>query len=190
MPSTFNTMESGNIVHILLLLCPVMILAINQGEILQESLPDGGMQGSSRVQSFSEMLDVTSRQHIRFAVKAGTSPTLLLSQKRISSIDINTPDYLEILIGGYGNSKSMIGIGALVNDIGATDTPNILDATSFNCFWMSWTDGVIRVGIGFVIGQDIFMEKIYPMNIDINYLAVWNGYGSGGEWQIYAGIYY
>ncbi len=184
-------MESRYIFHVLVLLCPVMTLAINQAEIIQESLPDGGMQGKVRIHSFREVLDVTTRHHIRFAVKAGTSPTLLLSQKHISSIDINTHDYLEIFnIGGYGNSKSMIGLGVLLNDTGAIETPNILDAAIFTCFWMSWTDGVIKVGRGVVIGHHVFMEKAYPLNIDINYLAVWNGYGSGGQWRIYEGIYY
>ncbi len=56
----------------------------------------------------------------------------------------------------------------------------------FKHFWASWDNGVFRVGYGFVMGRDVFLEKPNPSTIEINYLSLFNGWGSGGEWQIYA----
>ncbi len=71
---------------------------------------------------------------------------------------------------------------------GAVDTPDILTNTEFRYFWITWSDGVIRVGHGFIIGEDIIMEKNYPTSTDINYLALFNGMGSDGIWKLYTGI--
>ncbi len=75
----------------------------------------------------------------------------------------------------------------------------LLDENTFRDFWMSWSDGVVRVGKGLQVGQDVIhedgnpnnkLEKAYPSTIDINYLALFNGYGADGDWRLYKGNYF
>ncbi len=73
-------------------------------------------------------------------------------------------------------------------NVGTINTPNILHGTTTKYFWASWNGGIFKVGRGFVLNENIFMQKAYPSTININYLAVFNGFGSGGLWHVFAGI--
>ena len=47
---------------------------------------------------------------------------------------------------------------------------------------------MMKVGYGFEIGENMFMQTAYPGTTDMKYLALWNGWGFDGTWEIYAGI--
>ncbi len=182
-------MDKGKIVHIFLLLSPVLILGIRQVDILQETLPNGGsLSNRDRIPFYREVLDLSSRRHIRFTLKAGNDASLLFSERHANTIDYdNDFDYAEIYIGGSGNSETVITIGTMAGMDGSVNTPNILDGTVFNPFWVSWDSGEIKLGHGFVIGENVITEKPYPATTDIKYMALCNAWGSGGDWHVYAG---
>ncbi len=51
-------------------------------------------------------------------------------------------------------------------------------------------EGIIKVGHGLLVGENVIMEKIYPAMIDIKYLGIFNGFGAGGQWKLFTGIHY
>ncbi len=133
---------------------------------------------------------------IRFAVKSEENAHILLSGKLANNIIYNTDyDYIEVVIGGgSGNSKSTIRVSTLGGWAIEDDTPGILDSLAYKYFWLSWesssgNNGTFKVGHGFEINQNVFMERNYdPLVIDIKYLALLSVWGSGGDWRLYAGI--
>ncbi len=182
----------GKFIPILLLLAPFMILCIKYEEVIEQILPDGGdVMGSDKLPLYRAVIDLSGRKHIRFSVKTGWNANILFSERQANTIDTNTDnEYIEVIIGGWGNSKSIIRVETLGGHNGRLGTPNILNANTFKEFWVSWKGGVIKVGRGFFIGKDVFMEKPFPSGINVNFLALFNGYGTGGQWKIFTGIYY
>ena len=59
-------------------------------------------------------------------------------------------------------------------------TPNILDPVNFNSFWISWINGVIRVGRGTVVGNDKFMSYNDTSPSAVNYIAL-EGFSTPGR---------
>lgn len=53
---------------------------------------------------------------------------------------------LEVFIGGWKNSKSVIRKNRTKPDVAESETPGILDGGEFRGFWIRWTDNVITVG--------------------------------------------
>ncbi len=178
--------------HIFHLLLPVLILAIKQTEILEETLPNaGGHGGGNMIPYFRSVMNLTQRNHIRFAVKAANDAILLFSERQGNTIDYsNDHDYTQVVIGGAGNSWSRIRVGSMSGSSGTISTPGILSNSAFKSFWISWNENIMKVGYGFEIGEDIFIQRSYPSTTDINMLSLFNGFGSGGQWEIYSGIYY
>ncbi len=116
-------MERGfDLVGILLFISPVMVFGIKQTEIIKESLPDaGGHVGAAMIPYYVNVLDLTNRNHIRFAVKCGGAATLLFSERLATSIDYNTDfEYTQIGLGGWGNTASIIRVGNMHSDTTAT----------------------------------------------------------------------
>ena len=155
------------------------------------TVPNANQAPVAKLSLFRSVLELTGRNHIRFAVKAGKDYHLLLSGKLVNTINSNTDsDYIEILIGGTGNSRSTIRVGILSGWAGEISTPGILDPLAFKYFWMSWINGVFKVGFGFEIDQNSFMERSYdPLVVDIKYLALCNGWETEGTWEVYKGSF-
>lgn len=53
---------------------------------------------------------------------------------------------LEVFIGGWKNSKSIIRKNRTKPDVAESDTPDILSGDEIRGFWIRWTDNVICVG--------------------------------------------
>lgn len=49
---------------------------------------------------------------------------------------------VEVFIGGWENSKSVIRRNRTKPDVAETPTPGILNPGEFRSFWIRWTDGV------------------------------------------------
>ncbi len=104
-------MTKTDIIYILLVVFLVRILATDQDDIIDITLPNvGNVQGASRVLSYQNVLDITTRQYIRFSIKARNNAHLLLSEKLAYNINYNADDFIEIGIGEYSNSKSIIRV--------------------------------------------------------------------------------
>ncbi len=146
------------------------------------------MQNKSDWYFSKKLLDVSKRNHIRLAIKADKSAFILLSAKPAKSINQNNYfKFIELLIGGWLNTKSIIRVGNMESSNGATNTPNILKPHSFIHIWVSWDNNFIRVGRGFIIHENVFMARRYPGSINVKYLALFKGYGSGGKFELYPG---
>ncbi len=185
-------MEKVHRVHICLFIFPAIILAINQVDIIEETLPDyANRQGADMIPFYRNVIELTGKHFIRFTVKTGNDATLLFSERLATSISYNADfEYVQVLLGGWGNAWSNIRLGTMIGEPGRVSTPNILDNFMYKQFWISWADNIMKVGHGLSIGGDIIMQKAYPSTTDIKYLALWNGWGSGGRWKLLIGIKY
>ncbi len=182
--------RSGDLLYIFFLFSPVIIHAIQQMEIIKESLPNAGTPpGGSKLLHYWSVLNLSNRNHIRLAVRTRNDAGLLFSEKPANLINYGTDiNYFEIIIGGFSDTKSIIRVGTLSGLDVMVDIVNILDETVFKYFWVSWYNGVIKVGRGLMRGGDIFIEGSYNSGINIKYLSILNGWGCNGTWEVYAGI--
>ena len=93
-----------------MLLLPVVIVAINEGYIIDQTLPDAGnVNGARRHPYYRTVTDISSRHHLQFAVQAANDACLLLSETQTTNMEYNTDhSYLEICLGESLNTRSMI----------------------------------------------------------------------------------
>lgn len=90
---------------------------------------------------------------------------------------------IEVFIGGWKNTKSVIRKNRTKPDVVEADTPDVLNAGEYRGFWIRWTtDGIITVGregeaAAFLSWQD-------PDNCPFNYVGVCTGWGASGSWII------
>ena len=91
----------------------------------------------------------------------------------------------EIVIGGWGNTQSLIRNCIQCNHMDTAANQNYpLDCSQYRPFWVSWTDNVIKVGTG----HDVSINRFLFWNVTssphaVNYLAVATGFGSTGTWK-------
>ncbi len=168
---------------------------------MEYTLSDGGW-AFDRCQLYRNTVDVSTRSNVTFQVKAKNDAHILLSEEHPNNM---TSDYVEIVLGGWDNSKSIIRVGNMIEEQiygGMVQTSHLLSADNFRAFWISWAHSVIQVGKGLSVGENMFMAKNYnsvqqqiecqkhPMGkdytspISIIYMSVWNGFGSSGSWII------
>ncbi|OWR54240.1 C3 and PZP alpha-2-macroglobulin domain-containing protein 8 [Danaus plexippus plexippus] len=89
---------------------------------------------------------------------------------------------VEIFIGGWGNTKSVIRRNRTKPEKAEIDTPNILNGGEFRGFWVRWDGGIISAGregeaIPFISWQD-------PEPFPIGFVGVCTGWGASGTWKI------
>ncbi|KAI8514743.1 hypothetical protein Bbelb_073340 [Branchiostoma belcheri] len=91
-------------------------------------------------------------------------------------------DLYEILIGGWGNTQSVIRRSAEGTAKTTVSTPGILSADELRGFWISWVpDGTIAVGRE---GEGSpFMQWQDPDPLPIQYFGYSTGYGSAGQFR-------
>jgi hypothetical protein len=92
---------------------------------------------------------------------------------------------IEIFIGGWSNTKSVIRKNRTKPDKSEANTPDILNAGEYRGFWIKWFDGVYTVGnegeaAAFLSYQD---NEIIP----INFAGVCTAWGATGSWILEAG---
>ncbi|XP_046373128.2 uncharacterized protein LOC124146734 [Haliotis rufescens] len=116
-----------------------------------------------------------------------TSVRFNLTAANDAHIGLYTPDngavpqdMYEIVIGGWGNTKSVIRIrqqGSIKDS--KNHTP--LDSSRAKPFWVSWSSGVIKVGTGTEVGVSTFMQ-LADTTHHVTSIAVTTGWGSTGDW--------
>ena len=55
-------------------------------------------------------------------------------------------------------------------------------------FWVTWESGIIQVGQGVILGQNVFMTWNDPHPETISIIGIATGWGSSGDWIPYAGM--
>ena len=53
---------------------------------------------------------------------------------------------LEVFLGGWNNTKSVIRRNRTKSNLISKRTPQILNGNEFKRFWIRWTDNVLNVG--------------------------------------------
>ncbi|XP_077981785.1 C3 and PZP-like alpha-2-macroglobulin domain-containing protein 8 [Glandiceps talaboti] len=89
------------------------------------------------------------------------------------------PAMYEIVIGGWRNTKSVIRRAKHSELRVEASTPGILSPNEFREFWISYNNGVIRVGKEG--DQEAFMEWTDPDPLPVKYLGYSTGWGSDGQ---------
>ncbi|KAG5674974.1 hypothetical protein PVAND_004917 [Polypedilum vanderplanki] len=112
-----------------------------------------------------------------FRVKANNDAHLALS-----AINGEIIPMLEVFIGGWSNSKSVIRKNRTKPDVVEQETPNILNGSEFRGFWIRWDGNVINVGKEGEAAA--FMTYENPDYFPINFVGVCTGWGASGEWII------
>jgi len=72
--------------------------------------------------------------------------------------------------------------------LATASTLKILNINEFRMFWVSWSDGVIKVGTGSIVGQNTFMSYVDPKPSPVNYVA-FSAWDSPGTVRINSGKY-
>ncbi len=132
-------MTKGDIVYIYFVVLTIVRLSTTQYNILEVSIPNSGSP-TDRIKYYKNMLDLTQQKYniIRFSVRANNDAILLFSERRAKAINVNTDsDFIEIVLGGGGNSKTFIRVGCFActgsklprREI--VSTPNILHSNIF-----------------------------------------------------------
>ena len=98
--------------------------------------------------SYDQLRFTPYREAISFAVQGKNDAILALSD----SMD-NPVESYEVVIGGYGNRRSVIRSAIQRSPKVFAETPKIMSADQFREFWISWFNNEVRVGTGTVLGQ-------------------------------------
>jgi len=114
---------------------------------------------------------------VQFRVRAPNDAHLILSGEPNA-----THPVIEVFIGGWQNSKSVIRLNETKPEVAEADTPNILNANEYRGFWIRSTDGVITVGREGEAAA--FLSWHNPQPFFINYVGVCTGWGATGSWII------
>jgi hypothetical protein len=114
-----------------------------------------------------------------FRVKAGHDAHLALAPT-----DSERDPMLEVFIGGWNNTKSVIRKNRTKPDVFEANTPDILNGNEFRGFWIRWDGNVIAVGKE---GEGApFMTYESSDNFPINFVGICTGWGATGSWIIEA----
>lgn len=114
---------------------------------------------------------------INFKVRAANDAHLALTSGPAESEPM-----LEVFIGGWKNTKSVIRKNRTKPDVCEVETPDILNPGEFRGFWIKWMDNVITVGMEGAAAAFLSYEN--PDAYDINYVGVCTGWGASGSWII------
>ena len=92
--------------------------------------------------------------------------------------------FYEIVIGGWTNTKTVLRrvIPSEV-DYNETATPNILNPNEDRPFWADVKNGLMRLGSGNVVGNDIILKWQDNQPLDPSYVGFMTGWGSSGIWK-------
>ncbi|XP_076085388.1 sushi, von Willebrand factor type A, EGF and pentraxin domain-containing protein 1-like [Mytilus galloprovincialis] len=112
---------------------------------------------------------------IKFKVKANNDAHLAL----LSSANENDPLY-EIVIGGWGNTKSVIR-DKKQGDPKATHLGEVLNPNEYQTFYVTWKDGNIRVEDENNVKLMEWTDTTDPLRI--TNVGISTGFGASGDWQ-------
>lgn len=117
-----------------------------------------------------------------FKVMASQDALVILSGRKNE-----TQSVIEVIIGGYENTKSIIRYNR--TDVAVSLTPNILSSQEFRNFWIRSSENAVTVGKG--DAEDLrkgsetkLLTWTYPELFKIKYYGFSTGLGVTGEWFV------
>ena len=97
-----------------------------------------------------------------------------------------------VMIGGWNNEASAIRSTPVAgaSDLVKIDRKAILSCNSLRPFWISWEDGLIQVGYGWIIGVGTLMQwQVRGKALTVAGASLVSGYPGtdvSAEWEIYS----
>lgn len=113
----------------------------------------------------------------QFRVRAANDAHIVLSRE-----PNDTHPIIEVFIGGWKNSKSIIQKNQAKREVAEALTPGILNANELRGFWIRYTVGAVTVG--HEGEEDAFLTWYDLMPFIANYVGVCTGWGATGTWVI------
>jgi hypothetical protein len=98
--------------------------------------------------------------------------------------DQSTSEVYEIVLGGWGNTQSVIRESNQGRNQVVVPTPGLVSGDEMRPFWATANNGLIRVGRGLTIGDDEFMRWQDPVPHAPAYVGIMDGWGSDGTWEM------
>lgn len=89
---------------------------------------------------------------------------------------------LEVFLGGWGNTKSIIRKNKQKPDVAEASTPSIVSPGQFRAFWIRWFNGVVTVGREG--DANPFLSYQDPEPFAINFVGFATGWGAVGTWKV------
>lgn len=131
-------------------------------------------------------VDVTKTTSVTFAVKACNDAHIALSKTK----GLDSKDTYEIVIGGWADSESVIRDCKQcqhMDEVRHKSHP--LSCSQQHPFWISWSNNYIRVGMGYIVGEQQFMSWNDTDPHSVNYVAIATGWGATGDWTFFRNRY-
>ncbi|XP_052078515.1 uncharacterized protein LOC127716368 [Mytilus californianus] len=99
---------------------------------------------------------------------------------KLLSHETEVRQYYQVLIGGWGNSMSMLSI--IMDGITNVDSSNSseMDCDVYKQFWISWDQDVIKVGRGNATGDDVFLLYEDRCSFSIKNIQI----SGGSDWNL------
>ena len=96
----------------------------------------------------------------------------------------------ELTIGSSGNDWCVIRKQRQTTDVAGAYTPDILNCDQMLPFWVSWVDGLIQLGRGSMIGDDLIVSWQDAEPLAVSHVSISTYSTSEGYWQFtnYPGI--
>ena len=126
----------------------------------------------------------TEEMSLKFYIMAYKHASILLSAAR----DLVSPDYYELVIGGFSNHRIIVRRKYGENEYLANVVINApLSCEEFRSFVVNWsTDGSIQIGTD----SFLYVNVTDPAPLSVNGLGIMTAYGATGLWIFdLAGIY-
>jgi hypothetical protein len=118
-------------------------------------------------------------KHITFSVTARNDAHVgfFSDQKSLNEV-------YEIVIGGWANSQSVIRERHGSANKVVVPTNGLLNGNRAVQFWADALNGLIRLGTGSAVGENILMQWQDPNPHTVSYVGVMTGWGATGQWNI------
>lgn len=120
--------------------------------------------------------------HLVVGIRACSGAQLALGLLPLTT----TVSTYQIIIGGWGNTKSVIRTSVAAEEDGeaSVQTPDILACDEIKMFWIGWSSTKLSVGYGEVPFKAEFMGLAVDHLDHITNVGFSTGFGSSGDWFI------
>ncbi|XP_067654436.1 uncharacterized protein [Haliotis asinina] len=138
--------------------------------------------------TYDHGVDVKNITSILFRVKGCTDGKINLFE----GPDFTTAKNALVLLGGWGNHKSLIHPCSGCTALESEWFTSVLNCNEMTPIWINWTGRLLSVGHGAYIGEQTFMSTEQERDFDVQYLGVGSSYDHVFDWEFdgYPGNYF
>lgn len=127
-------------------------------------------------------LSTYGMDHLVVRVKAAHDAHLVFSD---TMGDENANVY-EVVLGSHDNTNSLMRRCVYCENEVWENTPDVVNSEEFRYFWFRWTNQMLQVGRGSIVGDQAFMDLGKEDHPTIIGVGLSTGWGSSGEWHVNA----